>query len=162
MFQFWFSCAACNDILVIPVNGQTEYHGSSTDEITLVEAANSEGISLVYREGDEIRIQVQQSQQLKFRVRHKIEFSSERKRMTAVLESLDHDEDFVYIYSKGADSVILASCTTEKSLAQKASVDQHLDDFSKEGYRTLAFSVKVWKKQQFDVWNRKMEKATAL
>lgn len=50
-------------------------------------------------------------------MRHKVEFTSERKRMTVVLENADEDEDIVYVYSKGADSVILESCTTQKSEA---------------------------------------------
>jgi magnesium-transporting ATPase (P-type) len=56
MYQFWLSCAACNDILVIEKNGEVEYHGSSTDEMTLVEAAANNGFKLIYRAGDTIRV----------------------------------------------------------------------------------------------------------
>jgi len=104
-------CAACNDILVIKKNGKIEYHGSSTDEMTLVQAAADREVQLLYREGDQIQVDVY-GKVRKFKVRHKVEFTSERKRMTVVLENQDEDEDIVYIYSKGADSVILESCTT--------------------------------------------------
>jgi magnesium-transporting ATPase (P-type) len=41
---------------------------------------------------------------MKFELLHKIEFNSDRKRMTIVLKDLSDGE--VYAYSKGADSVM--------------------------------------------------------
>jgi magnesium-transporting ATPase (P-type) len=49
MYQFWLMCAICNDILVIKKNGKIDYHGSSTDEITLVNAADKYGFKLIER-----------------------------------------------------------------------------------------------------------------
>jgi len=70
--------------------------------MTLVEAAANEGMVLAYREGEHMHVDAQ-GQTRKFLIKHKVEFSSERKRMTIVLENADEDEDCVYVYCKGAD-----------------------------------------------------------
>jgi magnesium-transporting ATPase (P-type) len=95
---------------------------------------------------------------VEFTVHHKIEFSSERKRMTVVLEPKSDqgtslsESDSVIVYSKGADSVIIDSCTTQKSQVYMEKVNKHLDAFSNEGFRTLAFSLKRWQMTDFKNW----------
>ena len=85
MFQFWLSCAICNDILVIMNGKELEYHGSSTDEITLVNAADRFGVKLVSRTPTAYNVLVQGYGEMGFDVLYKIEFTSERKRMTTVV-----------------------------------------------------------------------------
>jgi len=41
-----------------------------------------------------------------FKLLEKIEFTSERKRMTVVVEEVGKASDYVYVFSKGADSVM--------------------------------------------------------
>lgn len=59
MFTFWLSCAICNDVLVVKSeDGSIEYHGSSTDEITLVNAAKDFGFILTDRKGDIVTVMI--------------------------------------------------------------------------------------------------------
>jgi len=70
-------------VLVIP--GQEDYQGSSTDEITLVNAAKSHGFELTNRTPSGISIKIEGKGSETWKVLHKIEFSSERKKMSVVL-----------------------------------------------------------------------------
>jgi magnesium-transporting ATPase (P-type) len=67
-----------------------------------------------------------------FTVKHKLEFSSARKRMSMILAC----PDGVYrLLSKGADDKIESFCTSNSSFAAARS---DLKDFSAAGLRTLA------------------------
>lgn len=56
----------------------------------------------------------------------------------------------------------MESCTSQKSDKYKAKVNEHLDAFSCQGYRTLAFSLKQWAMNEFKNWKGEVEKTDAL
>lgn len=154
-YQFFLSCSVCNDVLVIP--GQDDFQGSSTDEITLVNAAKDLGFQLTNRTPNEVSIMVKNMGELKFKVLHKIEFTSERKKMTSVVQQEGSDE--VLVYTKGADNVIIKAATTEKSLAKLNGLKSDLEEFSQVGFRTLCFGVKKLTQREFKDWKEKEHEA---
>jgi magnesium-transporting ATPase (P-type) len=126
-------------VLVIP--GDNSFQGSSTDEITLVNAAKTYGFELTARSPNEVKVVIQNKGELKFKLLHKIEFTSERKKMTSVLQQEGSNE--VLIYTKGADNVIIKAATTEKSKKKLNALQLDLEEFSQVGFRTLCFGVKI-------------------
>jgi phospholipid-translocating ATPase len=104
---------AINNDIVIQRNkqGEKEFHGSSTDEIALVKFADSIGIKLEKKDISGVsEIVIEGYGPLYFKDIQKIEFSSERKRMTAICQQVDQDgqeiNDEAIVMTKGADSVV--------------------------------------------------------
>lgn len=91
--------------------GEKEFHGSSTDEVTLALFAQSLGVSLEAKSIDGVaEIVLEGYGVLYFKELQKIEFNSDRKRMTVCTQRVDTEgnplDDKVLILSKGADSMI--------------------------------------------------------
>ena len=66
--------------------GSTElsYQGSSPDEITLLDAAKELGFIFLDRESDSIKIEIF-GKQKQYKLLNKLEFTSERKKMTVIV-----------------------------------------------------------------------------
>jgi magnesium-transporting ATPase (P-type) len=111
------------------------YHGMSPDEITLVEAAKQVGYEFRFRSNNEIIVKIQGEEKV-FKLLKLVKFTAERKCMTVVIQ--DPESDLIFIFTKGADSVL-------KSLSyQDSSYESiYVDEFSKQGYRTLIVGMKV-------------------
>lgn len=76
-------------------------------------------------------------QRLKYRYLHTLEFDSNRKRMSVILQSLETNEYF--LLCKGAENSIFAKC----SESEKPKVDEAnhaIIKFAEEGWRTLALA----------------------
>jgi P-type E1-E2 ATPase len=77
--------------------------------------------------------------ELKYKLLNVIEFTSARKRMTVIVRD---SENRIRVMCKGADSIIIPLLKKD----QKSILDQttkYLDDFAKEGLRTLLIAEKV-------------------
>lgn len=73
---------------------------------------------------------------LKFERLYTLEFSSERKRMSAIIQDPTGQ---IWLYTKGAESHVLPLCKTAED--EKPVIDvtlKHINDFAKLGLRTLA------------------------
>ena len=92
-----------------------------------------------------------------YKLLYVLEFDSTRKRMSVILREKSGE---VLIYTKGADNVILAR-TNKKDLESKEvkNLKIHLDDFAKEGQRTLLLAKKNIDASTYKIWAEKYEKA---
>lgn len=91
---------------------------------------------------------------LRFKVIRKMEFSSDRKRMSILVLDL---QDSVYkLYIKGADNVIKErlneKCKGDSKMMQET--DQFLTESSMNGFRTLLIGMKVLDQAEVDEFLR--------
>lgn len=88
-----------------------------------------------------------------FRILAKIDFSSDRKRMSIIARDLETNK--LYLFCKGADSIILQRIQkdTPEKILEKTQID--LETFSNEGLRTLLVSYKELDEEYFLNWNEK-------
>lgn len=89
-----------------------------------------------------------------FKLLHVLEFNSKRKRMSVILR----EGDDIILLTKGADSII------EKRLAkgQEADVKEAFDaleDFGKEGLRTLMLAQRTITQEEYAKWEEEYSKA---
>lgn len=97
-------------------SGEASYQGSSTDEITLVNAAADYGFKLTERTHNSCKVVIKNLGEFEYEVLHKVDFTSERKKMSTVVQQKGSQE--ILVYTKGADNFIMEVATTEKSAVQ--------------------------------------------
>lgn len=76
----------CNDVVVVQTNAGPEYHGSSTDEITLLDMAKRCGYEMTRRVNDNIYLKTPLQSEQMYKIIQKFEFNSDRKRMSVIAE----------------------------------------------------------------------------
>jgi len=135
------------------------YQGPSPDEVTLVEMAQQHGFEF-FKGGDgdtswvrqkkpksrdpttQLVTEWEEVRQIEFKVLRRIEFTSQRQRMSILVR--DPDDGKYKLYAKGADSAIksrLDQSQIDKFTMTK--VDKFLSKASAKGYRTLLMAMKV-------------------
>ena len=124
------------------------YHGMSPDEITLVNSAKAVGFEFRYRSNNKIEVKVM-GQRKVFNLLKVFPFTSDRKRMTVVVQDPD-DPEYVVSFTKGADNVMKSlSLEDLSSHFDFASIDK----FAKKGFRTLLVGMKVIRFSEFVEWD---------
>ena len=137
--------AICHTIIIEHKNGKLNYNASSPDELALVNAARYFGVKYVERdEENNIFIDFKKERQ-KWKLLNLIEFNSTRKRMTVVVKD---PKGTIYVFSKGADSILfpLLAKRNKESAEIESVTNQFLEDYAKEGLRTLLLVEKVRKR----------------
>ncbi|XP_044580314.1 phospholipid-transporting ATPase IF-like isoform X3 [Cotesia glomerata] len=128
-----------------------EYQAASADEKALVEASARCGVVLTKYEGDLLEIKAG-DQYLSFTCLEILEFTSERKRMSVIVQDSANE---LLLYSKGADSEMFPLMHEGKIHETK----QHVADFSQRGLRTLVVGCKKLSVQEYDKFIRLAEQA---
>eukprot|EP00164_Ancoracysta_twista_P002940 GFYU01003912.1.p1 GENE.GFYU01003912.1~~GFYU01003912.1.p1 ORF type:complete len:1114 (+),score=366.13 GFYU01003912.1:120-3461(+) len=137
VLEFFRCLAICNTVHVSEnKRGHKVYKGSSPDEEALVEAAAEFNVSVEYRDNEIIEIDVAGLRE-KYLILNILEFSSDRKRMSVVVENQSLNE--VLMYTKGADDVIFARVGETNTL--KATM-RDIERFADIGLRTLCMTVR--------------------
>ena len=122
----------CNSI--IP-EGPSVFKSISSEEICMIEYMHEMGLTLLSRSLNQIVIKFARTRVVStFDILFTIEFSSARKRMTVIVRD---ENGHIFVYSKGADSVIIPGCITNSATEM---VLENIDVFSKEGLRSLCFA----------------------
>ncbi|RCI03572.1 hypothetical protein CU098_002818, partial [Rhizopus stolonifer] len=134
---------------------QIEYKAESPDEAALVNAAKNAGFAFVNRKGDVLTVDVL-GEEYDFKVLDVLDFNSDRKRMSVIVERPAPWNDIV-LYCKGADNVITERLR-EGELA--SSTFEHLDIFSENGLRTLMLSYRRLDRAEYDCWKAEMNEAS--
>ncbi len=75
--------------------------------------------------------------ELKFELLNSFEFNSDRKRMSVIVKDLQR-ENKIFLFSKGADSVILKLSIMDQK--RKNEVENQLTEYSNFGLRTLVLA----------------------
>lgn len=129
-----------------------EYQGQSPDEVALVTSAREYGIALLRRTLDTIVIDHFGTEET-YTALAELEFNSDRKRMSMILRCPDGR---IRMITKGADTIMLQLLQggTDLDLIQS-----HIDEFAKEGLRTLVFTMKELPEDVFSEWFKRFQDA---
>uniref|UniRef100_A0A6Q2ZL42 Phospholipid-transporting ATPase n=1 Tax=Esox lucius TaxID=8010 RepID=A0A6Q2ZL42_ESOLU len=134
------------------------YEAESPDEAALVHAARAYGCTLRGRSVEHLLVELPGMGSLAVRLLHILPFDSTRKRMSVVVRHPLTNQ--VVVYTKGADSVIMDLAESPKSAERSDSMQghirkqtqKHLDDYAREGLRTLCIAKKVLEEEEYEVW----------
>lgn len=160
--DFMLALALCHTV-VTEENAEdptlNDLKAESPDEAALVAVARDLGFVFRGRTRKAIELEIY-GQKKEFELLHIIPFTSARKRMSCVLKS---KEGKILLITKGADNVIYqrltAGFTTDEVLKKTA---LHLEDYAKEGLRTLCIAQKVLEEQAFAAWFNRFKEASSL
>ena len=123
------------------------YNGPSPDEVALVDFASNMGYDCVSSTDDLVQLQYQPQPSdsalpLDYEVLRKMEFNSDRKRMSILVK--EPDTGLTKLLIKGADSIIKARLDlSQYPEAVSEKVEWFLDTASKLGLRTLLMGIRV-------------------
>lgn len=157
LHQFWLNVALCHDVITTVsmrlVNGQEEkvrsYQGTSPDEITLLDAAKEVGYQFIDRTSEAMFISVYE-QKKTYRLLQKFEFTSERKKMSVIVQ--DEVTGQIILYSKGADLAIFDRLSQQIEQHFLEATKEDLIKFSTKGFRTLCFGIRILDEEYFKEW----------
>ncbi len=149
-----FNLALCHTIIIETKNGQINYNASSPDELALVNAARFFGVKFVERDEDNNMYIEYKKDRQKWKLLNLIEFNSTRKRMSVVVRD---PKGTIKVLCKGADSILLPllSRRTRENIEIENKTNGFLEEYAKEGLRTLLLVEKTMTQQEYDAWNEK-------
>lgn len=159
--EFMLALALCHTV-VTEQNPEdpllNDFKAESPDEAALVAVARDLGIVFKKRLRKTLILEMY-GKEKEYELLHIIPFTSARKRMSCILRT---PEGSILLICKGADNVIyqrLAASTSDEVLKKTA---LHLEDFAKEGLRTLCIAQKSLNDVQFSNWYERYREANAL
>ncbi|KAJ8385793.1 hypothetical protein AAFF_G00182370 [Aldrovandia affinis] len=134
------------------------YEAESPDEAALVHAARAYGCTLRARTSGQLVTELPGIGRLPVPLLHVLPFDSTRKRMSVVVRHPLTGE--VVVYTKGADSVIMDLVAPPKGDAQtpekhrdiRGETQRFLDEYAREGLRTLCIAKKVLEEEEYETW----------
>jgi phospholipid-transporting ATPase len=138
-------------------SGKVEYNASSPDEKAFVDAARDYGFEFLGRTPDEVTFKTWEDKTLKYTVLAIIEFTSSRKRMSALMKT---EKGEIKLYTKGADSVILERVAKNGQEKVLSEAQEQIDEFAREGLRTMALGMRDIPQKEFDDWHKEWQKAS--
>ncbi|PFX14576.1 putative phospholipid-transporting ATPase IA [Stylophora pistillata] len=119
----------------------------NSDEGALVKGAKKLGFSFNVRTPTSVIINAMGQEEV-YEVLNVLEFNSTRKRMSVIVRT---PEGKIKLYCKGADTVIFERMQ-EKQMYMDSTVE-HLEDFAKEGLRTLCIAMAELEPEEFQRWS---------
>ncbi|XP_015605416.1 probable phospholipid-transporting ATPase VD isoform X2 [Cephus cinctus] len=140
-------------------NGQSTeppsiYEAESPDELALVHAARAYDVKLVKRTPNTAIVSLPDKSTLAFEILHVLPFDSSRKCMSIVVRHPHTGE--IVLYSKGADSTVLASLTSNDEDSMMISkIRQQLHSYARQGLRTLAMARRSLTLQEYETWRQR-------
>uniref|UniRef100_A0A8C7MGU5 Phospholipid-transporting ATPase n=1 Tax=Oncorhynchus kisutch TaxID=8019 RepID=A0A8C7MGU5_ONCKI len=134
------------------------YEAESPDEAALVHAARAYHCTLRGHSLERLLVELPGMGSLAVRLLHILPFDSTRKRMSVVVRHPLTKQ--VVVYTKGADSVIMDLAELPKGAEQSESrqghireqTQKHLDNYAREGLRTLCIAKRVQTSTEYEVW----------
>lgn len=150
--DFFVHLACSHTIITQRKDSGIEYNSSSPDELSLVNAARFFGVEFIEREENIVQIKVG-AKVLPVRILNVIEFTSDRKRMTVVARMSDGK---IKVFCKGADSILFPRLLPSPITS---GTWNHLEEYAKEGLRTLVIAYKELKDSEYKLWKIQYEDA---
>ncbi|XP_051941626.1 probable phospholipid-transporting ATPase VD [Hippocampus zosterae] len=134
------------------------YEAVSPDEAALVHAAKAYHCTLRGRSADSFLVDLPGIGAMTVRLLHILPFDCNRKRMSVVVRHPLTGQ--VVVLTKGADSAIMNLLETPKGGEQAQETDihireqtqKHVDNYAREGLRTLCIARKVLEEEEYEVW----------
>ncbi|GLD99339.1 hypothetical protein PINS_up008058 [Pythium insidiosum] len=135
-----------------------EYSASSPDEQALVSAAAYCNVRFVHRTPVSMSLlEPGSSEPIVYKILNLLEFDSDRKRMSVILERPD---GVIELMCKGADNVILERLAMTPGQAERVDeVYNQLSVYAKYGMRTLCLAYKRIDRDEYDSWNARFAQA---
>lgn len=131
------------------------FNASSPDDLALIVFAKAFGFEFKGVDAQN-RIQLLEFGTLKnIELLHTFEFTSSRKRMSVIVRS----EGKIWLYCKGADSVIVNRANKDANQAQLSAFQGNLDRLSNLGLRTLVLSRREIDQKELDSLQAKLKSA---
>ncbi|KAI0053960.1 phospholipid-translocating P-type ATPase [Auriscalpium vulgare] len=167
--SFWTVLALCHTVLagVDPHTGALEYKAQSPDEAALVQAAADVGFEFRGRDRDVLFLRTPFSPEpQRFRLLNILDFTSSRKRMSVLVRRLPlageagQDTGPVVLLTKGADNVIFERLA-DGSDELKDITETQLDEFAREGLRTLTLAYRNVAEEEYQSWLERYQEAIA-
>lgn len=129
------------------------YEAESPDELALVNAARAYDVKLVKRTARSAIVCLPDKSILTFEILHILPFDSNRKCMSVLVRHPLTNE--VVLYSKGADSTILSSLSSQEDGSVTTSkIRQHLQSYARQGLRTLVMAKKSLTVAEYEAWRQ--------
>jgi phospholipid-transporting ATPase len=159
--QFMKCLCICHECLVDRETGK--YIGPSPDEIALLETCKKIGFTFHSLSDKKINLKIlpfgSKLLQISETFEHicTLEFNSDRKRNSVIVK--DPSTGFIFLYTKGADNMILKRLSSHnpKSTTEKILAD--LLTFSQKGFRTLLLAFRIVGPKEFSEWKAKYDLA---
>lgn len=133
-------------------NDKPEYQGQSPDEVALVTSARTYGVELVDRTLDSMIIN-EFGVTSTYEALAELEFNSDRKRMSMLFRCPDGK---IRMYTKGADTIMMPLLNQSTNFEV---VQHHIDEFAKDGLRTLVYASKELNENEFNSWFQSFNEA---
>lgn len=152
-----------------------DYQASSPDEKALVEACARLGVIYLNDNNEIYTLRVRNRRKVppkdvlrdpnneddneivQFKRLQVLEFTSDRKRMSVIV--MDKNGQ-IWLFTKGAESHVLPLCTSRNATKIQIA-NNHINDFAKEGLRTLAIARKRLTKTEFLKFNNELIEANS-
>lgn len=148
--EFLTLLAVCHTVVPEREPGNPDkivYQAASPDEGALVKGAKKLGFSFNVRTPTSVIINAMGQEEV-YEVLNVLEFNSTRKRMSVIVRT---PEGKIKLYCKGADTVIFERLQ-DKQMYMDSTVE-HLEDFAKEGLRTLCIAMAELEPEEFQRWS---------
>ncbi|ELP91244.1 phospholipid-transporting ATPase, putative [Entamoeba invadens IP1] len=136
----------CNSVEV----KNNEFCSNCPDEECLCIGAKMNHVELIFRSDNKIAVKLENKRE-EYKVLCVIPFSSYRKRMSVLLRD---KYGGVTLWMKGADEVIFSLARDSRDNFED---ERNIEDFSKEGFRTLLFAKREITETYFGEWFAKYE-----
>ena len=139
---------------------ELEYLTSSSDEKCLVNFARFCGYTFIDRSIDNLItinkvVEGNKLVQLKYKVNKILEFTSERQRMSVIINSKDSEGNNYYLlYIKGSDYIINKKIRNKNSNIYK-NINNKIKEYSEKGLRTLVFGYKIISEEEYNNFENK-------
>jgi phospholipid-translocating ATPase len=159
--HFMLVLALCHTVLPDKSSedpSKIEFKAQSPDEAALVATARDCGFALVERTGNSVVVNVQ-GENKEYQVLNTLEFNSSRKRMSAIIRMPDTGK--IFLFCKGADSIIYSRLRAGEQQELRRSTAEHLEMFAREGLRTLCIAQRELSEDEYKDWSRKYDIAAA-
>ena len=156
MDKFFEVLTLCHTVqLDLDSNAKEKYAASSPDEFSFIKFC--EKIKIIFN-GDirDSRLSSHLIRSVSFlneptrnyELLHILEFDSLRKRMSVIVKNLQ--TNVISLFSKGADVSIFSKCARGDINA----CNESIDEFGKQGWRTLALAYKNLSEKDFEVYDK--------
>lgn len=141
-----------SDLIELLPQKKINYQASSPDEIAMVEWTEQVGLTLIHRDLQSIRLQLNSNHQLfHYEILQLFPFTSETKRMGIILRDLETNQ--VVFYLKGADVVMQSIIQYSDWLQEECS------NMAREGLRTLVVARKFLTNEQYQDFEQRLTRA---
>ncbi|OQE18015.1 hypothetical protein PENSTE_c019G07314 [Penicillium steckii] len=158
--HFMLALAVCHTVITEHTPGdppQIEFKAQSPDEAALVSTARDCGFTVLGRAGDDLLLNIM-GEERTYTVLNTLEFNSSRKRMSAIIRMPDGT---IRLFCKGADSIIYSRLARGKQQELRRTTAEHLEEYAKEGLRTLCIADRLLSEEEYEAWNREHDVAAA-